>query len=127
MGKRILVIDDDILVLKSVSALLRRQGYVVEEVQSGMEALEKIETNIFDLIVCDMRMPCMDGIQTVTEIRNRIKEKKCPAIPEIILTGYAEESLKKKASLMKVACYLYKPFDISEFIAAVQKTAGSPK
>src|SRR3989338_10162723 len=74
--KRILVIDDEELVLKSVTKLLEKEGYEVAACRSGKEALEKTKKEAFDLIVCDVRMPKLNGIETLKKIREQVALKK---------------------------------------------------
>ncbi len=69
MAKNILVIDDEELITKSLLKLLSKEGYNVTVARSGTEALENIKKIDFDLIISDVRMPEMDGIETIKEIR----------------------------------------------------------
>ena len=65
MKKKILVIDDDPLVLKSLQSLLTRQGYEVECAKNGDEAENKIRSHPFNLIISDIRMPGRDGLSCI--------------------------------------------------------------
>lgn len=121
MAKNILVIDDEELVIQSLRRLLKREGYEVCVVASGKEALEKIRELDFDMVVSDIRMPELDGIAIVKKIREYYKESNKKPIPEIFITGYASEETYKQAQELKVADYLYKPFDIIEFLETVKK------
>jgi excisionase family DNA binding protein len=119
--KNILLIDDDPLVLKSVSKLLKSHGYEVELAASGEEALEKARKSNFNLLIADIRMPGMDGIETIKRIRHLNASARRPAVPEIIITGYIDTNAQKEAAKLGINDYLYKPFSISDFINAVQK------
>ena len=118
--KKILLIDDEELVLKSITKLLEKEGYEVEACPSGERAMEKARQKNFDLIVCDLRMPKPDGIETLKSIRSLFREKKCAA-PEIVITGYTDERTNQEVEKLRVAEYLLKPFDLREFLAAVRK------
>lgn len=118
---RILLIDDDDLILKSVENLLKNQGYQVVLATDGYEALERVKTLDFDLIICDMRMPGMNGIETVQNIRQELRRNGKKNIAEIFLTGYAEQDLVKQARQMKVKGYIYKPFDLKEFLMTIRR------
>lgn len=120
MTKKILLIDDEELVLKSVTKLLEKAGYEVEASPSGEEAIRKAQKKDFDLIVCDLRMPALDGIETLKNLRSLYREKKRPT-PEIVITGYADERMNQALERLRVAEYLLKPFDLREFLAAVRK------
>lgn len=124
MPKKILVIDDEELITRSLLRLLDKEGYNTTVVRSGKEALEKIKDIDFDLIVCDVRMPEMDGVETIKEIRSYLKSSHKELIPEILITGYADKEKYEAAMGLKVADYLYKPFDMSDFLQAIKKTIG---
>ncbi|MBU2044631.1 MAG: response regulator [Candidatus Omnitrophica bacterium] len=121
MPKSILIIEDEQLITKSLSRLLKKEGYNVAITNSGREALEKIRNEDFDLIVSDIRMPDLDGIETIKEIRKYLAGCQKPAVPEVLITGYADEEKYQQALELKVADYIYKPFDISDFLEAVKR------
>lgn len=124
MVKKILVIDDEELITKSLLKLLSRQSYNVIVVRSGIEAIDKVKETDFDLIVCDIRMPQLDGIETIIQIRAYLKKSNKKSIPEILITGYADLEKYQKAIELKVADYIYKPFDTTEFLRVVKKVIG---
>ena len=124
MEKKILVIDDEELITKSLLKLLNSQGYITAVVRNGKEALNKVKEIDFDLIICDVRMPEMGGIETVEEIRAHLKKSNKKSIPEILITGYADLEKYQKAIELKVADYIYKPFDTTEFLRVVKKVIG---
>lgn len=80
--KQILVVDDEPLVLRSVTLLLLSAGYSVEAVTSGPDALACVEQGDFDLVVTDWKMPLMQGDCVAREIR-----KRQPHVPILLLTG----------------------------------------
>jgi len=75
----------------------------------------------FDLIISDIKMPGMNGIETLKKIRELRTAAGKPSIPEVLITGYVEEASLKNALELKVAGFIYKPFSTEEFIAAVKK------
>jgi len=114
--KRILLVDDEANVRKVFSDVLGKESYIVKGVASGAEAIESIEQETFDLALVDLKMPCMDGIEVLENIK-KIK----PQLPVIIYTGYgsvtsAVESMRKKA-----ADYLNKPFSPEELKSRIKK------
>ncbi|MDP1854326.1 MAG: response regulator [Candidatus Omnitrophota bacterium] len=119
MHKHILVIDDENLVTDSIKRLLKKHGYNVTIANSGKDAIEiaKIKESGFDLIIADIRMPEMDGIETIKRIREIVKTP----VPEILITGYASEENFKEAQNLKVADYIYKPFDVHNFMEVVRR------
>lgn len=124
MEKKILVIDDEELITRSLIKLLRNEGYVASLARSGDEALGKIRAEDFDLIICDVRMPGIDGIETIKGIRAYLEKSNKKSIPEVIITGYADAEKYESAIDLEVADYLYKPFDNNEFLRIVRKTIG---
>ncbi|MBN3039684.1 MAG: response regulator [Candidatus Omnitrophica bacterium] len=120
MAKKILIIEDEKLITKTLQKLLKKEGYEVEIANNGADAIERAKEKDFDLIVSDIRMPLMDGIETIKVIRENRQEAGKPLIPEIIITGYADEEKYKSAVDLKVAAYIYKPFDTEEFLEAIR-------
>jgi len=127
MAKKILVIDDEEIITKSLQKLLKKEGYNVVIAASGQEAIKKIKETDFDLIVSDVRMPQMDGIEAIEGIRRYLKEQGKPPIPEVLITGYANEDSYKRALELKVTDYIYKPFDIKEFVDTIKKNLDVAK
>lgn len=110
--KKILIVDDELQILKSLYRLFLDTNYEVEIAESGARALEMLEDGNFDLIISDMRMPNMDG----SVLLNKVKEK-YPRILRVILSGYADEKLVFKALQNNTAkLYLYKPWNNESLI-----------
>lgn len=124
-SKRVLLVDDDILVLKSVGKFLKTQSYDVEPAQSGEEALEKIEDSHFDLIIIDVRMPGMSGIEAIKKIREFHFSRSRPRIKEIIITGYMDTEAEQEAVKLGITDYVYKPFVLGDFMRTVNRGAGA--
>ena len=120
MPKNILVIDDDPLVLKTLTKYLKLCGYSVTKASSGAEALDSVKASKFDLIICDVRMSVMSGVETLRKIRELEGENKT-SVPAIVITGYAGDESFRQDSALGIADYLYKPFEIDEFIKIVKK------
>lgn len=122
MGKRILLIDDEDLVLRSVEKLMKRSGYEVVVCKNGEEALTKFQETTFDLIISDIRMPGINGVETLKKLRDRSNQQKRKHPKEILITGFAEEGTNEEAELLGVSEYLYKPFDVRDFMSAVNRS-----
>jgi len=119
--KHILLIDDDQLVLKSIANFLKSHGYNVEPAENGEEALKKASTSHFNLVITDMRMPGIDGIETIKRLRELNQQQNKPITPEIIITGYADPEKEKEAERLGIRDYIYKPFMTNEFISKVEE------
>ena len=121
MAKKILVIDDEKLITDSLQKLLRKENFDVEIAHDGIKALQLIKTTDFDLIVSDIRMPDMNGIQIIKKIREYLRQEKKNLIPEILITGYASEENLKEAEELDVADYIHKPFNVKEFLEVIKR------
>jgi two-component system, OmpR family, response regulator ResD len=111
---KILIVDDEFEMRQLLRLYLQQEGFLVEEAENGREALEKIITSKYHLMILDVMMPLMDGWQTLEQVR------KNSDLPVIMLT--AKGTVKDKvAGLSKGADdYLVKPFDAEELVARVQ-------
>ena len=121
MPKNILVIDDEGLVTKSLKRLLGKEGYNAVVATSGQEAIEKFKNAEFDLVISDVRMPELDGIATIEKLRQLQSELGRKPVPEILITGYTDEDKYKNALKLKVADYIFKPFDTEQFLETIKR------
>lgn len=126
MTKNILVIDDNKLVLMTLKRLLIREGYKVTTALSGQGALRRMTEDVFDLIISDIKMPKMDGIETVEKIREYLAQNYKSPIPEIFITAYVKEDIYQKALELNAAGYVEKPFDIKTLQQTVKKAIEKP-
>ena len=116
MNENILVVDDDTEVRKVLSSILSEEGYFVEPVENGMQAIRASEKTRFDLALIDIKLPDMEG----TELLHRLKEKQ-PHMVKIIITGFptlenAMETVNEGAN-----GYVLKPFDIPKLLEMIRK------
>ena len=118
MAKNILVIDDDGLVSKSLCALLHSKGFYADALDNGFDAIEKVEEEHLDLIVVDIRMPLIDGVQTVKQIKEVLKAKHRKDIPVIFITGYADSELNEQAK--ELGEVIFKPFDNDDIMECIR-------
>lgn len=102
----ILVVDDDVSHCTILQALLRGWGYDVALAYSGRAALEQVREHVFDLMLCDVRMAEMDGIETLKEIKALN-----PAIPVLIMTAFSSVETAVEALKTGALDYLIKPLD----------------
>ena len=123
MARKILVVDDEPVVAKSCRRILSEAGHEVQVAQSGREGLRQALCQHFDLVVTDLRMPDLDGMDLVQAVR-----RDRPRTAIIIITGYGTIPSAVAATRLGVADYVEKPFTPEEILEAVNKAlpAGPP-
>ncbi len=114
MAKRILLVDDEPLILKGLKYTLEQEGYETESATDGEEALEKFENSAYDLILLDVMLPKMDGISVCQRIREQSD------VPIIMLTAKGEDMDKILGLEYGADDYMTKPFNILEVKARIK-------
>ena len=116
MKPSLLIVDDDEVMRETLSDVLRKKGYEVFVASSGNDALSAIRKNIIDLIVLDMRLPDLDGL----EVLKRVKEFDTEILV-IMMTAYSD--VQTAVSAMKSGAYHYinKPFELEELKLLIEK------
>ncbi len=112
----ILIVDDERIMRDSLSAWLLEEGYQVEAVEDGARALKKAKTESWDVLLVDLKMPGMDGIEVLQEVK-KISEN----IPVIIMTAYATVDTAVRAMKEGAYDYIVKPFNPEEIGLAIRK------
>ena len=113
---KILVVDDDVEINKFLKTLLNIEGFYVDTSLTGMGALDLVNKNPYDLIVLDIGLPDINGI----ELGKKIKEELNMDIPICIITAQAEVQNAIDAFAMGVEGYVVKPFEIDELLKKIQ-------
>ncbi|MDQ7825024.1 MAG: response regulator [Candidatus Eremiobacteraeota bacterium] len=114
MAEHILVVDDDEFMRASLQMELEAAGYKVTAAENGYSAIELAKKETFDLVVTDVRMPGMSGIDALSAIREFQ-----PMAKSIVITGYASPDAPVSAIKMRVDDYLMKPFSSEDFLKSV--------
>lgn len=105
--RRVLLVDDELHVLNSLSRLLRKEGYTIHTATSGEEALERVRSEAYAVVVCDQRMPGMSGVDVLRGVRDQL-----PHATRITLTGYTDiEPAIRSVNEGGVQHFLLKPWD----------------
>lgn len=112
----VLVVEDDTFALQNILTTLKRKGYAVEGYTTAPKALKVLETKQFQVIVSDVKLPVMDGLEFIGECQKREVGSKY-----IIVTGYADESSVIRALRLGVDDFLKKPYREGELLHAVGK------
>ena len=120
MAKKILLIDDEELITRTLANALERAGYEVLVAKSGQDAIVMAEEEDFDLIISDIRMPGLNGIDTVKGILKATKARGQTKLPAIFITGYADQAIENQARDLKPHAYIQKPFDYQDFMERVK-------
>ena len=118
--ERILVVDDEPDMLSSCQRLLSRSGYEVKVAQSGREALRILKEEPFDLILTDLRMPEMDGMEVL-----RLSREQSPDSAVIVFTGYGTIQDAVMAMKSGASDFVTKPFSPDHLLLAVEKAVGN--
>lgn len=114
---RLLVVDDEASLRAGLRDLLSLMGYHVEEAASGPEALELLRNGYYDLMVLDIRMPEMSGVEVMQHAREM-----CPDLSIIVLTAYASLESAIAAVKSDAVDYMLKPFNVEDLAATISKT-----
>jgi CheY-like chemotaxis protein len=118
----ILIVDDDDAQRKLVSRFLRTEGYASQQVANGEEALRLLATAQLDIVLLDLQMPGMSGLEVIRRWRDT---PGMPSIPVIIVTGNADRDTVRGGRELGIADYLVKPFDRKTLIDRIQRALAN--
>jgi DNA-binding response OmpR family regulator len=117
-GKRVLIVEDDAAIIELLRFLLEQEGLEVEVAHDGLEALDKMETFSPDLVLLDLRLPKLEGMDVLWEMRQNPRWSNVPVVvvsvdssPQTMLQGWR----------LGVDSYFIKPFDPDELIRVVRR------
>lgn len=119
---KILLVDDEGSVLQSIGYLIKSDGHDVIAVRDSQQAAEMINRESYDLLITDLRMPNVDGMQLIT-----LAHQKTPPIPSIIISAFGSETIAQQSQALGCIAYIQKPFKIQTVIDAVHKALESKK
>jgi DNA-binding response OmpR family regulator len=112
----VLLLEDEPSVAKGLKMVMDEQGYDVDLAGTGQAALDAFRAGRFDLLIADLRLPDIDGLEVIESVKT-----KQPDTPVVIITGFPSVSSAVKAVKMGVSDYLRKPFTDDEFMSAVDE------
>ena len=116
MPIQILVLDDEKIVGERLKASLEKEGHAIEIFVHPVAALNRLKEKIFDVVVTDIRMDEVDGIQILEEVRKKSQKTKV-----IMITGYATLEVARESLTKGAFDFIAKPFKLKEIRAAIQK------
>jgi DNA-binding response OmpR family regulator len=122
MVARVLLVDDEPVLLTSLTPFLEDAGYQVQTAQNAEAALRALRESPPDAIVCDLRMPGIDGVEFFRLVRDNAEWR---SIPFILLTGGLEEAPRQLGSELGIARTLRKPFNVEDLLALLDQDAWS--
>jgi DNA-binding NtrC family response regulator len=117
--RKVLIVEDEAVVRESVRDWLVEDGYEVDVAENGEEALKKIKKEEFGVIVLDLKLPGIDGLQ----VFEQAKELK-PETKGVIITAYPSKETKEKAKRLGLMDYLAKPFKVEDLEKLITKALG---
>jgi len=121
MGKKILIVDDEEVIRKFLKINLIKWGYEVLEAADGVQALEQLGKDHFDLLICDIMMPKKDGWQVLKEVKTNPKTMHIPAI---VLTAKNEDTDMFKGYDSGADYYMMKPFTKAQLLYGLKLMFG---
>jgi DNA-binding NtrC family response regulator len=114
--KKILIVDDDRVVLSSCKRILESEGYAVNLTASVKEALQMLEEKKFDILLVDVIMPEYDGMYLIGNVKTNL-----PHMPILVMSGYPTPETISSGMRMGATHFIAKPFTPDELITAVRK------
>ena len=112
---KVLVVDDERDICRMISNILKEEGYKVDKAYDGEQAIRKVKARGYNLMLLDYKLPDIDGINVLKEIR-RIK----PSLKVIMISAYGSPSIKSMAKKLGAYRFLDKPFDLNRLIKIVK-------
>ena len=113
---RILIVDDDENIRKTMTAILEDEGYIVDSAASGKEALEKTNSATYNLALLDIRLPDMEGVELLKLMKDNL-----PRTRNIMVTGYPSVQNAISAVNKRADAYLIKPVDVEKLLETVKE------
>jgi len=116
---KILIVDDEVQICESLKIFLERNGYTISVAADGAEALNKISSETFNLVVMDIIMPEKDGVELLVEIRKDYKN-----LPVIAMTGggrIGKQNYLQMAKALGASAVLTKPYDLDDFLMVINE------
>ena len=121
--KRILVAEDNRLILETVALSLTREGYDIIKAADGRECLNHLKSNVVDLIITDLYMPHLNGLEVISNLNNKVKN----LTPIMVLSASGAEENVLKAFDLGVDDFMVKPFSLIELNVRVKKLLALKK
>lgn len=121
-GKRILIVDDEASIRDLCARVLSRAGFAVATADNGTEGLKKLQEETYDLVISDIRMPDISGLDVLEHAKEHY-----PSISVVLITGFGTPQAMARAKASGADKILTKPFNPIELLTTVKEVLPSPK
>lgn len=113
---RLLVCEDNKLVIKTLSVVLERDGFEVDLAEDGNKAFDFLHNTAYDLILVDIHLPFHSGLEIIKYLRSDLKQK----TPVLVLSAFSDQQIQRQAGEMEIDGYIVKPFNPSDLIVKIR-------
>ena len=117
---RILIVEDEPNIVESLSFILRRAGFEVDTVTDGAEALDRVRRQAFEVLVLDIMLPGMNGLDVLKAIRS---DQTLSSLPVVVLTAKGQANDRRTAEAIGASAFITKPFSNAELVERVAQFA----
>lgn len=114
--QKILVVEDDKDMRRMIHSILKEEGYKIDKAYNGRHAINKIKSKNYNMVLLDYKLPDMDGLNVLKEIRTMKK-----SLPVIMISAYGSPSVKLTAKKLGVYRFFDKPFDLKRLVKIIKK------
>ncbi|MDF1579773.1 MAG: response regulator [Desulfuromonadales bacterium] len=121
MGKKVMTVDDSSVVRQILKKTLSAAGYEVLEAVDGQDALNKLSTSPVDMVVTDLNMPNMDGVELIKSLRRQPGNR---FLPIVMLTTESQQQIKEEGKKAGASGWIVKPFRPEQLLAVVRTVLG---
>ncbi len=115
---KILIAEDEVLMLKALEFKLKKDGYQVDVAADGREAMEKIKSNTYDLVLTDIMMPFVGGMEILSYIKNDPIKKNTPVL---LISAVGLENVVLEGFELGAEDFIYKPFNLNELSVRIKR------
>ncbi len=116
MKMKILICEDNKLALRTLTAVLQREGYEIQTASDGNASLSLIQQESFDLIVVDIHLPFHSGLELIKFLRSDLKKD----TPVLIITAFSDPQVQQQAGELGIQGYIVKPFNPSDILKKIR-------
>lgn len=117
---KILIAEDDSLILKTMELCLKRDGYEIISCIDGLEAMQKIELHQPDLIIVDIMLPYLSGLEILSTVKQKLN-----AVPVIVISAMGQQAVVDEAIKLGADEFISKPFNINTLLTYIKQLTGT--